>query len=80
MDSAVTEQVENAQSLLLPQRFKGYLEDVYFANFDVPQETIPLSRNSVGHGVARASDFAMKSAVLGILIVHQLFRFLPRGG
>ena len=79
-DSAVTEQVENDQSLLLPQRFKGYLEDVYFANFDLPQETIPLSRNSVGHGVAMASDFDMKSAVLGILIVHQLFRFLPRGG
>lgn len=75
-DLAVDAKADNERSLLLPQRFKDYLKDVYFANFDLTKENVPLSRHSVGHGVAKASDVNLKSAVLGILIVHQLFYFL----
>ena len=74
--TAVDAKADNEGSLLLPQRFKDYLKDVYFANFDLTKENVPLSRHSVGHGVAKASDVNLKSAVLGILIVHQLFYFL----
>ena len=73
---AVRTTIQNYGSLLLPQRFKCYLDEVYFANFDVEAKTIPFSRHSVGHGVANASDFNRKSAVIGILIVHQLFYFM----
>ena len=76
---AVTAKADNERSLLLPLRFRAYLKDVYFANFDLPREIVPLSRHSVGHGVAKASDFNPKSAVLGLLIVHQLFYFLQAG-
>ena len=36
-----------------------------------------MSRHSVGHGVAKSSDFNQKSAVLAILVIHQLFYSLP---
>ena len=76
---AVASKVENEGSLLLPRHFEAYLRDVYFANFDPNEENNVLSRNSVGHGVAGQSDFNQKSAVIGILIVHQLFYFLKSG-
>ena len=74
--SAVAGKTQNEGSLLLPRRFEAYLRDVYFANFDPNEENHVLSRNSVGHGIASQSDFNQKSAVIGILIVHQLFYFL----
>jgi len=62
--------------LLLPHRFAAYLRDIYFANFNPVAQDIDVSRHSVAHGVATASDFNQKSAVLGILVIHQLFYFL----
>ena len=75
-ESAVAAKIENDKSLLLPRRFDRYLRDVYFANFSPNEQDIDVSRHSVGHGVATASKFNQKSAVIGILIVHQLFYFL----
>jgi len=37
-------------SLLLPERFKRYLLDVYFADFN-PANPSGLSRNTASHGV-----------------------------
>ena len=74
---AVSWKVANDSSLLMPARFKQYLDDVYFANFDLQSGIIPFSRNSVSHGVAKEHDYNMKAAVLGLLVVHQLFYFLP---
>lgn len=80
-NSAVSSKIKNEKSLLLPRRFEEYLRNVYFANFDSTAQNIDVSRNSVGHGVADASQFNRKFAVIGILIVHQLFYFLgERGG
>jgi hypothetical protein len=73
--SAIEAELENKQCLLLPQRFETYLLDVYFENFDPNKQNIGISRNSVGHGVASESEFNQKSALIGILIVQQLFYF-----
>ena len=73
---AVAAKIGNEKSLLLPHRFDNYLRDVYFAGFTPNAQNIDVSRHSVGHGLAAASKFNKKSAVLGILIVHQLFYFL----
>ena len=73
---AVSSKIENVKSLLLPHRFNKYLQEVYFANFKPDSKDIAVTRHSVGHGVASASNFNQKSAVIGILIVHQLFYFL----
>ena len=75
-DLTVAAKSENEKCLLLPHRFNTYLRDVYFAAFDPISSDIDASRNSVGHGVASISTFDEKSAVIGILIVHQIFYFL----
>ena len=75
-DLAVESKVSNDRSLLLPHRFREYLDEVYFADFNLRSAVVPLSRNSIGHGVAKPADFDRKSAGLGILVVHQLFYFL----
>ena len=75
-ETAVVAKVENDNSLLLPRRFKAYLDDVYFANFNPSDTEIEVTRHSVAHGVASASSFDKKSALIHILVVHQLFYFL----
>lgn len=76
IQSAVSSKVDNDLSLLLPHRFASYLQDVYFSHFKPDAQDIDVSRNSVGHGVAASENFNQKSAVIGILTVHQLFYFL----
>ena len=68
--------IGNDKSLLLPHRFSNYLQDVYFAHFNPDVSDIDVARHSVAHGVAAAEKFNQKSAVIGILTVHQLFYFL----
>ena len=63
-------------SLLLPLRFRRYLEEVYFASFD-PRNPSGLNRNTVAHGVAPADAFDRKGATLGFLILLQLVALLP---
>ena len=74
--SAVASKIDNDKCLLLPHRFADYLRDVYFANFNPVAQDIDVSRHSVAHGVASASEFNQKSALVGLLVVHQLFYFL----
>ncbi len=75
-DTAVASRLDNYKCLLLPHRFAAYLRDVYFANFNPVAQNIDVSRHSVAHGVAAVSEFNKKSALLAILVVHQLFYFL----
>ena len=75
-ESAVAAKVKNDKCLLLPRHFANYLNDVYFKDFDPSDTDIEVSRHSVGHGVADAADFNQKSAVISLLIVHQLFYLL----
>lgn len=63
-------------SWLLPERFKRYLKQVYFASFE-PGKPAKLSRNAVGHGVASASDFSEKAAAIGFLVIEQIHWFIP---
>jgi hypothetical protein len=75
---AVASKIQNDRSLLLPHKFARYLQDVYFASFNPTDQQIDVSRHSVAHGVANASQFDRKSALIGLLVVHQLFFFLER--
>jgi hypothetical protein len=61
----------NPKLLLLPEKFRKYLDEVYFASFD-PKDPKGPSRNTVSHGVADAADFSEKSACIGFLILEQL--------
>lgn len=73
--SAIGPKIERKTSLLLPQRFFEFLKSVYFANFAPTDASIDTSRNSVGHGVASAEKFDQKSAVIALLVTHQLLFF-----
>jgi len=77
--SAIGAKLTREVCILLPQRFHEYLENVYFASFAPRDSDIGVSRNSVGHGVARAESFDEKSAVIGLLVTHQLLFFFERG-
>jgi len=74
--SALAAKMQNEDSLLLPHRFRKYLDNVYFKHFDPDAPDIDVSRHSIAHGVASASNFNSKSAAISILIIHQLFYFL----
>jgi len=72
---AVASKIQNEKCLLLPHKFARYLQEVYFASFNPVAQDIDVSRHSVAHGTASASQFDRKSAAIGILVVHQLFYF-----
>lgn len=75
--SAVAPKISSVNSSLLPHRFREYLRDVYFANFDSQtppgDSSIELSRNSVGHGVAPSDYYTATNAAIAFLVLHQLF-------
>jgi hypothetical protein len=66
-------------SWLLPDKFRRFMQESYFAHF-TPGQPAELSRNTVGHGVATAEQFNEKAACLGLLVVDQLFFYLPTAG
>jgi hypothetical protein len=68
--------VDKSGFLLLPEKFRDYLDKVYFAKFD-PDSPAILSRNSIGHGVAEQAEYDQKAATIGLLIVEQISYFLP---
>ncbi|MBU1145693.1 MAG: hypothetical protein KJ971_07590 [Firmicutes bacterium] len=63
------------QSLLLPDKFQFYLENIYFANF-APGTSPEVSRHSVAHGEAKKEDFNLKSSTIAILALSQLSLFM----
>ena len=67
--------VQHKHSLLLPTKFRDYLLEIFFENFD-PEKPENLTRHTVAHGVAPATDFNLKGATLGFLILQQLSYYL----
>ena len=63
------------QSLLLPDKFQDYLENIYFASFS-PGTSPDIGRHSVAHGEARKDDFNQKSSAIAILVLYQLSLFM----
>lgn len=67
-----------AYSLLLPSKFKDYLNEVYFANF-APGSAPDVGRHAISHGEASSKDFNLKSSTIGFLIIFQLTLFFSDG-
>ncbi len=63
--------INSPTSLLLPDRFKRYLSEVYFAAFD-PRKPKGVSRHTVSHGVAEAKSLDCKAATVAFLILLQV--------
>jgi hypothetical protein len=66
-------------SLLMPDKFQRYLEEVYFASFnpESPGSTAVMNRNTLSHGVVAAEAFSLKTSTIGLLIVDQLSYYPP---
>jgi hypothetical protein len=62
-------------SPLLPEKFKRYLIEIYFPNFD-PKAPNGLSRHTISHGVAPVEEYTLKGAIIGLLIADQLSFYL----
>lgn len=59
--------------LFLPENFKEYLIDSYFAKFNQKSEEIDLSRHSLAHGAAtNTEDYTQVRALQALLILDQL--------
>ena len=61
-----------ATSTFLPERFRKYLEEVFFGNFDPKTKPSIASRHTVAHGVAPIDSFNRMNATLGFLTLLQV--------
>ena len=59
--------------LFIPNNFSNYLKIFYFNNFDLEKDELEISRNTIGHGVAKEEDFNKIKAFQAILILDQMF-------
>jgi hypothetical protein len=60
-------------SLLIPRRFEKFLEQFFFRNFNVNVDDVPLSRNTVAHGVSNIDDYNLAKATVGFLSSRPLY-------
>ena len=74
--SSTVEELQREDSLMLPVRFRRWLREWYFRNFNEKNADVPLSRNSIGHGISAPADYDFHTATLGFLAVDQLFYYL----
>lgn len=68
-------QTELVPQVYFPEAFKTYMLNFYFKNFDLEQEKLELSRNTIGHGVSTAETYDKKSCVIAFLIINQLYYY-----
>jgi hypothetical protein len=74
--TAKYEEARGTSTLLMPDKFREYLDRVYFRGWGSGTIANHLSRHTVAHGVARQEQFDLKAAAVGVLIVLQLALYL----
>jgi hypothetical protein len=63
--------------LLLPENFKQYLIESYFAKFNRKSEEIEVSRHSIAHGAAtNVDDYTQIKTLQALLILDQLSSYV----
>jgi hypothetical protein len=77
VDSTIKLHAESTHgfSLLLPERFKTFLTDYFFSDFD-PDKPEGVSRNTIGHGVAKFEELDKVAALRGFLLVDQIIYYM----
>ena len=63
-------------SLYLVRPFFDYLENIFFADFNLEKGGITLSRHSSSHGVAKPEDYKKIKALQTILVLDQIYFYL----
>jgi len=66
---------KESYSLILPEKFKAFMIEVFFASFD-PTIKADLSKNSLAHGVIDENEFSQLGASMGFLILDQISKII----
>lgn len=66
--------IDDVSGLLLPDKFKEYLKDVYFSQTDMKDKNARPARHSTAHGYA--SNWTEETSVVAFLIVEQIMRYI----
>lgn len=75
LSGVVQEKVEDF-SLFRHHQFIKYLDSWFFKGFNLSTGELDLSRHSTAHGVAPADAFTRERALLGFLILEQIFFYI----
>jgi hypothetical protein len=67
---------DSDSSLFFQLPFIEYLKDQFFADFNIENGNLPLTRHSVAHGVALQEDYTRQKALQTILTLDQIFFYL----
>lgn len=63
------------QSLLFPRQFQKYLENFLCKSFNLSSGDVDFSRHSHAHGVSDDKDYTQDKAIIGFLIMDQIFYY-----
>ena len=66
--------IDDVSGLLLPDKFKEYLKDVYFSQTDIKDKNARPARHSTAHGYA--GNWTEETSVIAFLIVEQIMRYI----
>jgi hypothetical protein len=65
------------ESILLPDIFCSFLQESFFPQFDLLKGDVALSRHTSSHGVAGEGTYTKARALQAILILDQIYFFIP---
>lgn len=63
----------------LPALFEEYLRTFYYRDFTLNKAAVELARHSHSHGVSSSQDYDRKKALVGLLMIDQLFYYIRIG-
>lgn len=63
--------------LFFPGFFSDFLKSYLFPQFDLIKNNIGLSRHTSGHGIAKPESYTKIKALHAILILNQIYFFIP---
>lgn len=66
--------IDDVSGLLLPNKFKEYLKDIYFCQTDIKDKDARPARNSTAHGYA--VNWTEETSVVAFLIIEQIMRYI----
>lgn len=68
----------SALTTFIPEKFKRYLTDCYFKEFNHNSFDNQISRHSVAHGASSIDKYNKKASLLGFLVYSQIVEYLKQ--
>lgn len=68
---------EHARSLLFPDRLKQYFEKIFFRFTQFSNQSLPLTRHTLTHGLVRGDQITRKEALTLLLLIDHVLYCMP---